>query len=654
MELITRAAVVNRVTEQVETLKGFEQIHEKLVEYKSDMKLFKNKFAGYHYELLTSIRKSNPIIIAVKQLIQADALKKHSYIDRNVLAKSIGNKLSPKTFIQEGKQVRANNSSKLSLGLNILKFISKLNFCYAQSFVSTEGHTIVKIVSKIPLATGVKEAAARVRTGRGTVEAQPNHTPETSHCMLNSSGFNIVTNQSTEVCEALNIEQRTAFQLRINVPAVAEYKMNDKWYGDDGRFMTNEWDKFVADIRYHGQDPIHFGYKLDDRNRMYTSATYITNQGDSVQKAMLQFHNKRIVTPDALKWFKIALANEIYTDKCTFVEALDWFNSKTDAELLALSVNSSSPFAQVAIHEYFDAVAGKPVGTILPFDATNQGAQIYALMGADAVGAVLGNLINTGKRKDAYGDLAAKLNEILKIETFNRSNVKKAFMTYLYGSGKKKIMLELEDTKNGVTKGILVFFPVGTEVDSAWELFEEGMSTLFPSAVALMKVIYLFTPDDSPFTEFIMPDGAMVYTTNTKHQNGDTNVNVKGHYLNMDEDTTPEGSVKVKEAVTNVHSRALAPNIVHAIDSYIMREVIRRLNTDISPIHDSYGVHANDVAELLQTYREVCAEVMEMDILGLILEQINPSMYQRVLRKGQLTKGDLTSADILNSQFALR
>ena len=66
-------------------------------------------------------------------------------------------------------------------------------------------------------------------------------------------------------------------------------------------------------------------------------------------------------------------------------------------------------------------------------------------------------------------------------------------------------------------------------------------------------------------------------------------------------------------------------NVIHSIDAYICREVVKRLNSldiEVSPIHDSFGVHPNHCDELRRVYRELLAEIYESDILIDLLKEI--------------------------------
>lgn len=255
-------------------------------------------------------------------------------------------------------------------------------------------------------------------------------------------------------------------------------------------------------------------------------------------------------------------------------------------------------------------------------------------------------MYNTGTIADAYKALADALNTATGTETFNRSNVKNAFMTYLYGSMVKNTLYKISDPKNGVTAGIAEFFPADWSEDKMWNTFEGSMLTIAPAAVKLMNLIYSYNVDQTKFC-WTMPDGFRVETTSTSTET------VKGYFMDHS-GKTHEGTCEVKLEEYNKFSRALAPNIIHSVDAYFGREVIKRCYFDVSFIHDSFGCHPNHALELQQIVREVAAMILESDLLIDILTQISPEQTAYNVRKGKLSKGDLSVDDVLSSEYIVR
>lgn len=112
-----------------------------------------------------------------------------------------------------------------------------------------------------------------------------------------------------------------------------------------------------------------------------------------------------------------------------------------------------------------------------------------------------------------------------------------------------------------------------------------------------------------------MPDGFIVQFPNIKKAMGNCigkvfNLNIKYDKLGWDKE---------------LNWRALSPNIVHSIDAYICRELIRRCNFTIITVHDSFSCHPNNVDNVRLEYIKILKEIQQMNMLDYIGKQIDPS-----------------------------
>jgi hypothetical protein len=93
--------------------------------------------------------------------------------------------------------------------------------------------------------------------------------------------------------------------------------------------------------------------------------------------------------------------------------------------------------------------------------------------------------------------------------------------------------------------------------------------------------------------------------------------------------------------------RSLVANIVHSVDGFVAREMIRRCNTEIVHIHDCFVFSPDQLQTVCHTYRKILAEIADMDLLSDILSEISGE-YVPV----EKLSNDL-STDILNSEYML-
>jgi len=236
---------------------------------------------------------------------------------------------------------------------------------------------------------------------------------------------------------------------------------------------------------------------------------------------------------------------------------------------------------------------------------------------------------------------------VLTVTTFTGDNCKYAFMKYLYGAGKNTLIVRADDQSIGH------LFPADLDIDTKWQVFINSMEAIVPAAVQYMEVIYMFTDSKRSKYNWTMPDGFKVETTTSITEE------IVGNYFKLPytedgEASTASGRVHVRRETGVELDRSLAPNIIHSIDGYIVREVVRRASFDIVPNHDSFGVHPNNVDDIRRLYKEVCADILEMNLLEDILGQLNPGLLERIQKRGLLPKGKLTRAKVLKSAYPLR
>lgn len=527
------------------------------------------KHVDYHVDLMTSKPLTEMAITKAIKIIVEECVLNHSYLEHRILGYKLGQKLCPKKVTINRAFKGASVATKLSYGCNLVQFFKHKGLLISKVFKGTNQHThnCIELSPKFIdfLRTkGVYDRSVTIRTGSANYYVQSHSDEDTGgyslsrKLMLNTNGFNKTVFQPDSVCGAVNKIQSVPYNL-VNDDRLegilSEYKSADKFYDENGVFMTKEWNKLISDISRFRGETFYFTYAMDDVGRMYDGGNYLTVQGDKFQKAMLEIAGEEIVR----------------------------------------------------------------------VDAKNQSIKLYKILGGDKT---LDN--------DVREELAQYLNVGTNRTSFTRKNVKYPVMVACYGAMQKQVL--------GQTKEIGCefrdLFPEDMTDDDKYNLFYNGLLQVAPGVIKLMNLIYKFNDENKTFYNFTMPDGMKVEMTTTEV------VTHKGYYVDLISKSTRSVSIEAKVELNNKFNRMLAPRIIQAVDAYVAREVVRRCDFHISLIHDSFGVTAGNVDELIKVYAEVCADVFEMNLLENILGQLDPTLFFRI-KKGGLTREDILTASLM-------
>lgn len=607
----------------------------------------KSKHTVYHIGLMTTNKntKHKWLVVALTELL-AQELTASRYVELNHIAYAVG-----KTLIN--KQHNGDVAIALSLGANILEFLRSINLVVKSYQVNQESHRIASIkintnVIKIP--NSLQQAANSIRANSPMLVKPLKHSPLSEggqllrRCvMLNNAKLD----HGMKFYDAVNYLNSQALNIRTNNNIINQWFMAKRFYSDALTELKQEKTKVLNDLERFSKDRFYISYEADTRGRLYSTSNYLNPQGDSYQKSMF-IGEPEVLTEDGINALKISIVNEVYSDKITREDALVWF------DLNEGNLQLTTPLSQVYYQDYLAAKAGRPVGSILHQDMTNSGLGIYSLLGKDEKGALLTNLKNIGKLADAYKALADALNKVLGITNLNRHTVKKAFMVFLYGSG--KALLTSEDIDDERYKHLLQAIEIGLgttiDIDKVWVKFQEAMFEIAPAAIQLMELIYKFKKEDSHY-RWVMKDG---FICDIQVMNK-TAIEHKGFSISIDGKTHTHTIHTIEQLKDNKYDKSLAPHIIHSIDAYILREIARRcakLGLPLYTIHDSFGTTPNYYFELNEVVRQVLADVLEMDLLEDILSQMDSAKLQLAINRGMLPKGELTREDILSAVNAVR
>jgi len=169
------------------------------------------------------------------------------------------------------------------------------------------------------------------------------------------------------------------------------------------------------------------------------------------------------------------------------------------------------------------------------------------------------------------------------------------------------------------------------------DVFYNVITGLLPGAEDVMDVINKCWNPNADHHTWVMPDNHTVYIPVVEGTNG----------VYPD----PElGDIPLRwfHQTKSDNYRSLCPNVIHSIDGYVAREMIRRCDFQLSHVHDCFVFNPNHLSKVASTYRGIMAEIAKSDILQDILRQITGN-NTLVLTKFS----DDLDCDIKNSSYML-
>lgn len=258
------------------------------------------------------------------------------------------------------------------------------------------------------------------------------------------------------------------------------------------------------------------------------------------------------------QYLQISIANSFGLDKCTWDERLSWFNTN-ESQLDQLIQQAEDPAMFYAGTQAWNAVQrGEAIGFPISLDATSSGLQILAALTGDRRAAELCNVVDTGKRQDAYTIIFDRMvNYLTKTVgaaagNISREDCKQAIMTSLYGS--------IAEPKKVFGEGMQlnVFYKtMAHAAPAAWDLNEAFLDIWNPEALS---------------HDWILPDNFHV------HVKVMAQVKETVHFMNEPYDVFYKVNAPVEEG------RSLGANTIHSLDGMIVREITRRCDFDVDKV----------------------------------------------------------------------
>ena len=255
------------------------------------------------------------------------------------------------------------------------------------------------------------------------------------------------------------------------------------------------------------------------------------------------------------QYLQIDIANNFGLDKELFETRIDWVNTHhKELEQLANQADNRPQYIK-AVMALRRAEKGEAIGHIVFLDAICSGIQIMSAVTGCYEGANITGLVQPNVRSDAYTSITDKMNEILHSEgvqvNVSRQDAKDAIMPRFYGSTDKPKEI----------------FGEGVE----HEAFLQACRACAPGADELLVDLLQSWRKGALKHSWRLPDGFQVHCKVMESVKDRIEVDELGHSTFTYQYLVNQGSDK---GLSN------AANVVHSIDAYILRTMLRRCNYD--------------------------------------------------------------------------
>jgi len=246
-----------------------------------------------------------------------------------------------------------------------------------------------------------------------------------------------------------------------------------------------------------------------------------------------------------MQYLAIDIANHYGLDKEVYEVRIQWVKDNID-KLEELDVDADEPILyRKAGNALRMTQQGLPTGHTTALDAVCSGLQLMSVVMGCKAGCALTGLIHSDVRTDAYTLITQAMNRKVFVEV-TRKQAKSAVMKGLYGSlaAPKEVFGDLTP------------------------LFYETLNEECPGAMDLLEMLRAAWSDKVDRNSWQLPDGYLAMVPITQK------VESRIHVAQLK--YTP---VVTHSVVTPLEQGvSLIANVVHSIDAYVLRTMVRRLN----------------------------------------------------------------------------
>lgn len=463
-----------------------------------------------------------------------------------------------------------------------------------------------------------------------------------------------------EVYDAVNIVQRTRWQVNQNILAVAtelwstnaatilpereppvipEWEDTDEWKRNK-RKVLREWEaeqanrmrvSRVLSMASRETSGFYLPVHLDFRGRLYPVPPFLNYQGDDLARGLMEFSDFCMVTPGSQAqtlWMthgEDLRGTPLDTDELAAIyndplDCQEWMDAEKPWQFLAWALDYGA---------WLDD-PHHPIRTPVHLDGSNNGLQIYALLLRDPVLAKATNVL-AGPRRDIYQEVAdlawagvlADDSDLAREWIafcpggLPRKAAKRPVMTLPYGCTEYSCMRYLMEwveaecaAKKDFRWGYGIYKPCSYMAKRIWDAIHE----LAGNAVACMDWLQAVSDEASGPLRWTSPTGFPVTQDYPK--------NTSRRLRSVVADTIKWVTINRGHGATNTRRQrnGVAPNFVHSLDSAALHKAIVLAHGEgvhsFAPIHDDFAVLPSDAPAMHRAIRTAYAEIFSENVLA--------------------------------------
>lgn len=337
-----------------------------------------------------------------------------------------------------------------------------------------------------------------------------------------------------------------------------------------------------------------FQWIYDFRGRVYSLGYEVNPHGGELQRYGLDFTESRKLNKTGMDAIYMHITTLFGKDKLLKEERIKlgkylhatYPPSSIKPSLKPIQLDEYVLEKSIAYFKLPDVIeVGMEWNIPVEFDVTNSGLQIMGALTGCETTCKLTNLVDSSKVYDSYTDVAEALG-------LTRKEIKKPMMSHFYNS------------VAGVRK----------KLGTLYSKFVKEVSNTYKGPSDLLgwfKGVF----DDKPSYEWRLPDNFLVRMDQYDKETVMLTSPLFEHGFQFTHD--------IKKA--NGNHRPLLVNLIHSIDAYLNRCIIRKfmlLGKPIAPVHDAWLIHPNDVDLVKTTYKNALEELVRDNYLAKAIKQI--------------------------------